>query len=222
MTPAMPPTPNTSDNRAAAMPVGGPPTRRKWLLPLLLGLLAVIALLLLLSQCGDDDSEKSGSPSPTTAAPTATTPTATTPSGAAGDGETDGAGTDGTGTVAAGTVAAGGANLLEAGTTAATMTAQNGQQAVGRAVRVLSVPADEGFWVGSSEQDRVWVQLTDLAGESGYKVKEGDSIDFTGTVTAAAKDFAGKVGVTADEGAEQLTSQAHYVSVPASSVKLSD
>ena len=185
----------------------------------------MIALLLLLSQCGDDDStDSSGDASRATATASAAAPSATasaalpttTSSG------TDGAGTDGGGqTAASGTVTAGSANLLES-PTAASLSAQSGQQAAARAVQVQSVPADEGFWVGSSEQDRLWVQLTDLAGESNYKVKQGDSIDFTGTVTSAAQDFAGKVGVTADEGADQLTSQAHYVSVPASSVKLSD
>jgi hypothetical protein len=95
------------------------------------------------------------------------------------------------------------------------------QQAVGRAVRVQSVPADEGFWVGTSQSDRIWVQLTGTRGESDYKVKEGDTVDFTGTVTKAAEGFAADAGVTAAEGAAQLTEQGYYVAVPSSSVKLS-
>ena len=217
--------PNASNSGpAAAVPVGGQPNRRKWLLPLLLGLLALIALLFLLSRCGNDDpaTPTAGtSASPTAAASTAATTTdsaSASPSATAG--ETGGA-QDGQ----SGAVTSGDDNLLAAGGgagTAASLREHDGQQAVGRVVRVLSVPADEGFWVGTSAQERLWVQLTGTRGESDYKVKEGDTVEFTGTVTPAAKGFAAEVGVTAAEGAEQLTSQGYYVAVPASSVKLSN
>ncbi|MFI5497093.1 hypothetical protein [Actinoplanes sp. NPDC051859] len=101
------------------------------------------------------------------------------------------------------------------------LSAKGGKEALGRQVRVQSVPADEGFWVGTGEQDRLWVQLTDTGGESVYRVKPGDTIDFTGTVTKAAQGFAAKVGVTIAEGADQLTEQGFYLSVPAQNVKLS-
>ena len=206
------------ESRPTAVPAGGRPARRKWLLPLLLGLAALIALLLLLSQCGGDDDDDAASPAGTpTAAATTSAPASdatSAPSAAAGAsaGAAD-AGQSG----AAGTVTAGGTNLLGADD----LSAHDGQQAVGRAAKVQSVPSDEGFWVGSSEQDRIWVQLTGTGGESDYKVKQNDDIDFTGTVTKAAEGFAGTVGVTDAEGAGQLTEQGHYVSVPASSVKLS-
>ncbi|GIF43962.1 hypothetical protein BC793_13214 [Actinoplanes xinjiangensis] len=211
---AMAPTPNTPGSRPAAVPVGGQPARRKWLLPLLLALLALIAALLL-SQCGDNEEPSKSSesvPSPTTTTPftaASSTGAPTASSSAGGVAQAD-----------VGTVTAGGVNLLGAQSTA-NLTAQTGQQAVGRAVRVQSVPADEGFWVGTSEEDRLWVQLTGTGGESDYKVKQGDTIDFTGTVTTAAQDLADKVGLTTAEGAEQLASQGHYVSVPSSTVKLS-
>ena len=207
--------PHDPNSRPGAVPVGSRPHRRKWLLPLLLLLLALIALLALLSQCGGDDDDE-GAAAPTTAATSAAAASspATGPS-AAGDGQT-GAGQAG----APGTLTAGGTNLLGAAT-AAELGRQDGQEAVGRAVEVQSVPADEGFWVGADEQNRVWVQLSGVRGESDYKVKQGDSVDFTGTVTRAASGFATEAGVTAAEGADQLTEQGYYVSVPASSVKLS-
>jgi len=205
--------PRDPHSRPAAVPVGGGPTRRKWLLPLLLGLLALIALLALLSQCGDDDDDDDRpAATPTTA--TVTSPASSLP--AAPSVAATGTGQGGE----AGTVTAAGTNLLGAASVAA-LSAQDTQQAVGRAVKVQSVPADEGFWVGTSEQDRLWVQLSGTRGESDYKVKQGDTVDFTGTVTKAASDFATKAGVTAAEGADQLTQQGYYVSVPASSVKLS-
>ena len=43
---------------------------------------------------------------------------------------------------------------------------------------VLSVPADEGFWIGTSQNDRVWVQIVGK-GESPYQVQAGDKVDFT-------------------------------------------
>ena len=214
----MTPTPNAPGSRPAAVPVNGPPTRRKWLLPLLLGLLAVIALLLLLSQCGDDDDPEESAAQ----APRATATASAAASSGAGSASPGAGGTGQNGATepAPGTVTASGVTLL--GTRIGTnLSAQNGRPAVGRAVRVQSVPADEGFWVGPSEENRLWVQLTGTGGESGYKVKQGDAIDFTGVVTPAAQGFADSVGVSAAEGAGLLTSQATYLSVPSSSVTLS-
>ena len=207
------------ESRPTAVPAGGRPARRKWLLPLLLGLAALIALLLLLSQCGGDDDDDAASPAgtPTAAATTSAPASDATSAPSAAAGASAGAADAGQSGGAAGTVTAGGTNLLGADD----LSAHDGQQAVGRAAKVQSVPSDEGFWVGTSEQDRIWVQLTGTGGESDYKVKQNDDIDFTGTVTKAAEGFAGTVGVTDAEGAGQLTEQGHYVSVPASSVKLS-
>jgi hypothetical protein len=53
-------------------------------------------------------------------------------------------------------------------------------------------------------------------------VKQGDTVDFTGTVTSAPQGFAARTGLTQAEGADQLTEQRYLrVSVPSSSVKLS-
>ena len=211
---------NMSDprgSRPAAVPLSTGPSRRKWLLPLLLALLALIALLFLLSRCGDDD-DTSATGTPTTPPTAAATAPAASPSVSAAASEP--AGTGQAADAEPGAVTAGGANLL--GASADDLRTHAGQPAAGRAVRVQSVPADEGFWVGTSEQDRLWVQLSGTAGESAYKVRQGDSIDFTGTVTATPEDFAAKTGVTEAEGAGQLTSQGFHVSAPASTIKLSD
>ena len=47
------------------------------------------------------------------------------------------------------------------------------------------MPADERFRVGSGGRNRIWAQLTGTGVESDYKVREGDSVDLTGTVTRA-------------------------------------
>jgi hypothetical protein len=87
------------------------------------------------------------------------------------------------------------------------------------AVLVESVPADEGFWVGTSGDDRVWVQL-DGAGESPYRVRAGEHVDLSGQVVAHGPEYAAAIGLSADEGAEQLTRQAAHLEVPQGGVRL--
>lgn len=210
---------STSPDRPTPRPggssaVGGTPARRKWLLPLLIGLAVLIALLLLLTRCGGDEppTSSSGTPASNTATAPPAGPSTGTPSGSTATGP----GAD-TGSVPEGTVVGGGATLLGAANTAP-LTDHEGAQAVAHAVKVQSVPADEGFWVGADAENRLWVQLTNTGGESDYRVKQGDSIDFTGTVKAAEEGFAAKAGMTADEGAAQLTEQGHYLAVSSSDV----
>ncbi len=227
MSPTPPDTPGPARSGSSRV-AGAPPSRRRWPVPLLAGLLALAALLLLLSRCGGDDagtatttSSSAGTSSapPAPASDPAATPSASagaSPSGAPASGGSSPGGAGGE----AGTVVAGGDSLL-GGSSPRDLGDYHDQQAVGRAVRVQSVPADEGFWVGTSPTDRIWVQLTGTRGESDYKVREGDTVDFTGTVTQAPDGFATDAGVTAAEGADQLTRQGHYIAVPSSSVRLS-
>jgi len=95
-----------------------------------------------------------------------------------------------------------------------------GQQAQARGVSVLSVPADEGFWVGTSQTDRVWVQLVGKGGESPYQVKAGDKVDFTAKIVGHTSSFAAQVGVDAAEGAAQLTAEKTHIEVDKGEVKL--
>jgi hypothetical protein len=202
---------NQQDSRpAGARRVAGEPARPKWLLPLVLGIALLLVLGFLLSRCSsDDDSDAADmSTAPVTAvvsaAPSTDAATAPAPVGAGQKG----------------TVVAAGVDLLAAAT-AANLKEHDGQQTVGQTVRVRSVPADEGFWVGTSDTDRLWVQLTGTRGESDYKVEEGDDVDFAGSVKPATASFAAEVGLTSAEGAGQLTEQGYYISVPVSAIKLS-
>lgn len=98
-----------------------------------------------------------------------------------------------------------------------------GQQADGKGVLVQSVVSDEGFWVGSSASDRVFVHLSEASrdgqAESPYQVKAGDRVDLTGTVQRLGSTSARDFGVTAAEGASQLASAGAFVE--ATSVSLS-
>ncbi len=200
---------------------------------------AVILLLLLLSQCGTDDDSSSpdpasgssagasaeassGSGSESSSSAAGGSATASTPAGGAAGGAAGGGATAGQpGSI----VTADGRSVLEltaAADAASGLGSVSGQAVTGTAVQVLTVPADEGFWVGTSDTERVWVQLTGQAGESPYQVREGDTVDFTGTVVAHDAGFAGQVGVDDAEGAGQLTSQAQHIEAPRSGVVLSE
>lgn len=89
-----------------------------------------------------------------------------------------------------------------------------GKRAVARGARVLSVPADEGFWIGTGSSDRIWVQLTGPPPESPYTVRPDDRVSFTGRITRNSSNFALAVGVTKAEGAATLTAQRRHLSVP--------
>jgi RNA polymerase sigma factor (sigma-70 family) len=90
------------------------------------------------------------------------------------------------------------------------------------AAPVLSVAADEGFWVGTGTQARVWVQLRTAGQESPVKVKVGDAVTFTGEIVANGKDFAREVGVSRTEGAALLTREGAHLSVDATELRVSE
>ena len=130
---------------------------------------------------------------------------------------------------AGGAATPGAASVLTAGTRSllpvpprdelATLT---GREVVGRGAPVQSVVADEGFWVGTSATERIFVFLTPAArgtaGESPFTVQAGQKADLTGTLRALSGE-ASSLGVDEAEGASVLRNQGHYVE--ASSVRLS-
>lgn len=215
-------------NTAGATAVGdGARKRRPWWLMILLLLLGLAALALLLSRCSTDDDDDAGVA--TGELPAATAPATLTPSASAAL-PTVGAGESATasGGAAADPSSASGSGQLVAGTTdllagaangTASLSAYSGQSAKGTDVVVESVPADEGFWVGTSTESRVWVQLNG-SGESGYQVKQGDHVDFTGSTVKNPTGFAAKVGVSDPEGAAQLTAQGVHMLVDKSTLAL--
>ncbi len=84
-------------------------------------------------------------------------------------------------------------------------------QPVSGTAKVESVVSDEGFWVGSSPEQRVFVFLTSQArqsaGESGFQVRRGQTVQLQGTVTALSEASDAAAGVTEAEGRGQLDRQ---------------
>lgn len=96
-----------------------------------------------------------------------------------------------------------------------------GQDVTAKGARVLSVPSDEGFWVGSVDGGRIWVQLVATAGESPVTIEPGASVTFRGRVVAHGPDLAQRIGVTQPEGGDELTAQGHHVNVALRSIRAS-
>ena len=186
---------------------------RKWWPWALLALLAVAALLFGLTRCGADrvDTPAAAPGAGAPNVPGAGMPEAGVPNAGAPDAALPGAGA----------LTAGDTSLFDAVRRAGDrpLAALAGRTASGTRVPVQSVPADEGFWIGAGDTDRVWVQLSSN-GESAVSIKEGDLLDLSGPVVTHGADFAGKAGVTAEEGAEQLTREGAHLEVDPNQVEV--
>jgi hypothetical protein len=164
-----------------------------WLLGLLA--LALIALLLLLRSCGDDDSADTERGS------------ATTPSAQEG---ADGNGQAGIG----GRLTAGSRSLLP--TRRGQQLAQSvGEDAQGDRVQVQEVVKDEGFFVGTSREDRVYVEYGGDVGETesgsgSYTPAVGDEVNLSGPVRPSPEDPEQTLNLARDD-AQQVREQGIYI-----------
>lgn len=189
-----------------ARAVGGGGGRKRRLLPLLLGLLALLAVGALLAALlsGGDDEQSA------------------TQSGQTQQQQQDGGTAEGQ---SGGTAAAGGEGVLTASGNsvlpgdAARIGDAVGQTAEGKAVVVQSVvqkaedpQALEGFWVGSSKQDRVYVEWGGDVGanEATYQPEVGERVNLTGPVKAAPEKAARVLNLDAAD-ARLVEQQGAYV-----------
>ena len=93
----------------------------------------------------------------------------------------------GSGASGNGTLTADGQSILP-GAGKGKLTKYNGQKGEGRGVVVQSIVKGEGFWVGTSQSDRVYVEYGGDVGqnENGYKPqKTGVKVNLNGPVRAA-------------------------------------
>ena len=110
----------------------------------------------------------------------------------------------------AGQLTAGNASLLPP--PAGGLSAQVGETVTGKDVVVQSVNGNEGFFVGSSTKDRVYVEWGGDVGvnESDYQPNVGDKVNLTGPVHAAPQDPEQTLNLSADD-AQLVRSQGAYV-----------
>ena len=146
----------------------------KWLLLLLL--LLVVAGILIALLTGGDDEETGSNATPSPAAQS--------------QGAGAGAGANAAGTGENGTLVAAQQSLLGAG--GAAFAGAVGEQVTGRDIEVVSVVEDEGFFVGTSEQDRVYVEFGGDVGEdetaADFRPAVGDRVSLEGELRPAPED----------------------------------
>lgn len=92
-----------------------------------------------------------------------------------------------------------------------------GQRVSGQGVKVQSVPANEGFWIGR-RQERVFIRLTQPT-ESGFSLNAGQQISFVGILVPTGPNLARRMGITRAEGAAELQANPH-IRVPQHKVEL--
>jgi hypothetical protein len=112
----------------------------------------------------------------------------------------------------AGTVLAGGDPLLPL--PPAGLGPYQGREVVGTAVPVLSVVANEGFWVGRDQIDRLYVVIG-TGPESPPDVEAGQLVSFTGRLETVPSELPAPFALSAAEGADRLAELGYYVAVPA-------
>lgn len=92
-----------------------------------------------------------------------------------------------------------------------------GQTVTADRVVVQSVPAMNGFWLGTSTTDRIWVQLREAGLVYPHPVRAGDRLSFTGHVVANSEAFVQSAG--ADSGTAQLCAQKAHIEVNKSALR---
>lgn len=178
----------------------------------LLGLLALLAAAAILASTlgGDDDSADRS------------TGQTQQQNGDTGTGTADGQGTGAAGATAddaanAGRLTAGGASLLPA--PSGGLSNYVGQNAQGTDLRVLTVVSNaedpnalEGFWVGTSDQDRTYVEWGGDVGadEADYRPTEGETVNLAGPIRPAPENPAQTLNLN-DADAAIVQSQGGYV-----------
>ncbi len=209
-----------SSGATPARPGRAGPSRSALML-ILLALIIVLALLLVLTRCGGGStSHSTANPSPsrsTSPAVATTTVTATTtPSTPASTAPPPSSSAPAPSPVVTGStnLTANGVALLPLSTSAGAggdLSRYAGQPVTARSVQVISVPALNGFWVGTSPMDEIWVQLLQSGQVSPHAVLVGDHVSFTGVMAANPPGFAASAGVSAADGAALLTAEKAHI-----------
>lgn len=115
--------------------------------------------------------------------------------------------------------ASAGSNVLKAngktvrGDQPATLTGAIGQPATGTGAKVLSVASGSGFWVGTSNADRTFIEYGSTVGgneDQPYKPKVGDTVDLRGPVRPAPANPSRTLMLN-DQDAAQLKAEGAYI-----------
>jgi RNA polymerase sigma factor (sigma-70 family) len=86
---------------------------------------------------------------------------------------------------------------------------------------VLSVPADEGAWLGTDPGNRVWVEFVGT-GESPFDIRVGQHLTFRGELARNPPSYAQRVGLPLGSNASALTRAGVHIDLPYASVEIDD
>lgn len=182
---------------ATSLGDGGGGRRRGlgWLWGLLALLLVAALVILLISLLGGDDDDESARTGQTTTQAGQATDQAAPAAGSATEG---------------GTLTAEGTSLLPV--PGGGLESYVGDNADGRGVTVQKVVEQEGFFVGTSAQDRVYVEYGGDVGEDErqFAPTVGDRVDLTGPVRPAPEDPAQTLKLDAED-AKTVSDQGGYI-----------
>ncbi|MBA2312982.1 MAG: sigma-70 family RNA polymerase sigma factor [Actinobacteria bacterium] len=103
--------------------------------------------------------------------------------------------------------------LISAGEVVDALPTESGTKLKACTVRIIAVPADEGFWISTGTGARAWVHLA-RAGESKKELDRGERVSFEGRVIAHDDDFASAIGVKPREGGEELSRRGMHIVTP--------
>lgn len=223
-------------NPSGARPLTPNDDRRKkrplwWLLAVLAALViaAVIIALIVANRHHTSTAANSVTNSPLATPPASSTPsaadsTSATSASTAGNPASSSAPAAATGAGAgAGTLTANGTALLPAPADSNNdLTAYAGKPATASGVLVLSAPVDNGFWIGTSTADEVWVQLLLPGLVTPHPVRQGDHVSFPAAVVANPAGFAATAGLTDATGAARLTAQKSHLEVTKNDVQFTN
>jgi hypothetical protein len=126
-------------------------------------------------------------------------------------------GSAGGGNAPAGSITAGGEDVLARAKGGGSLAGLSGKSVSANAVPVQSVVNDSGFWVGTSEADRVFVEAEDTGSGTSLGLQAGDQVSFDGTLEQNKE--AETYGLRANQGAQQFREQGYHVRVQADDVE---
>jgi RNA polymerase sigma factor (sigma-70 family) len=92
-----------------------------------------------------------------------------------------------------------------------------GRPVQAQSVLVLAVPSDEGAWIGTSAQSKVWLRFVG-SGESPFKVVAGQHLTFTGSIGANSPAFAAS-GLSAGD-LSSVTAQGAHIEVTYTALRI--
>jgi hypothetical protein len=130
-------------------------------------------------------------------------------------GDDDNGSSGGSGGAAAGSITAGGKDLIGAAA-AGSIAYLDGKTVSANGVAVQSVVNETGFWVGTSETDRVFVETENAGDGTSLDLTAGDTVSFDGAIEKNLE--AETYGLRAGAGAEQFRKQGYHVRVQADGV----